>query len=448
MQHAAREGSGKSASKIVPCTPTESGVAFCGLLVYNNNCHFYMKPPSGRAIVSTLVNEPTYLLDREAYLSEEWFAREQRELFGRVWLFAGLESDLPHAGDYLTLQAGDTPLVVVRQKDGALAAFHNICRHRGARIVEGQGNVSSGLSCFYHRWHYNLDGSLRGLPQAEQFPSVEANKANFGLRRAGVDSWNGMIFVNAEAEPEADLQTWLDRVPDLWGPWQPSTLFELPRREIEVQANWKLFMENHIDGYHLLHLHAQSVRGLDHAQQRWDACGAHWMFYEPELVAGTMPDRLLSGLPMIDGVDETRYGSSVFMLFPNVGGAGGVTFFSIFTVEPLAAERTRVHFRTFIKPLTERDFIDDPELGARLEASLSGSGDAKPLPASASFEDRLAAASPERDFIAEDKLAAEAIQAAMRSRHFSVGPLARDFEASITFFQQSVLRHVPLESID
>lgn len=403
-----------------------------------------MKLPFRRALVSLLVNEPTYLLDREAYISEEWFAREQRELFGRVWLFAGLESDLPRAGDYLTAQAGDTPIMLVRQKDGTLGAFHNICRHRGARIVEGQGNVSGGLSCFYHRWHYNLDGSLRGLPQGEQFPSVVANKASFGLRRASVDSWNGMIFVNAEAEPGADLRTWLDRVPELWGPWQPGRLFELPRREIEVKANWKLFIENHVDGYHLWHLHAQSVRGLDHARQRWEPCGSHWMFYEPELVAGTMPDRALYGLPMIDGVDETRYGSSVFMLFPNVGGAGGVTFFSIFTVEPLAAERTRVRFRTFIKPLSEQDFIDDPELGPGLEASLSGSGDAKPLPASASFEEQLAAAAQQRDFIAEDKLAVEAIQAAMRSRHFGVGPLARDFEASITFFQQSVLRLVPL----
>jgi Rieske 2Fe-2S family protein len=391
-----------------------------------------------------LVDEPTYLLDPEAYLSEAWFAREQRELFGRVWLFAGLDSDLPGAGDYITLQAGDTPVAVVRQKDGTLAAFHNICRHRGARIVEGQGNVSSGLSCFYHRWHYNLDGSLRGLPQAEQFPSVMANKGAFGLHRASVDSWNGMIFVNAEAEPEADLRTWLDRVPDLWGPWRPGNLFELPRREVEVLANWKLFIENHIDGYHLWHLHAQTVRGLDHAQQRWEACGSHWMFYEPELVPGTMPDRAMYGLPMIAGVDETRYGSSVFMLFPNIGGAGGVTFFSIFTVEPLAAERTRVTFRTFIKPLTEQDFVDNPELGSQLESSLSASG--KPLPASASFEERLAAAAQERDFIAEDKLAVEAIQAAMRSRHFSVGPLARDFEASIPFFQQSVLRRVPLKS--
>jgi phenylpropionate dioxygenase-like ring-hydroxylating dioxygenase large terminal subunit len=392
-------------------------------------------------------DSPTYLLDPEAYLSEAWFEREQRELFGRSWLFAGLEGDLPAPGDYVAVQAGDTPVVVVRQKDGGLRAYHNICRHRGARLVEGTGNVSAGLSCFYHRWHYNLDGSLRGIPQAEQFPAVQADKPRFGLNPASVGSWNGMIFVNADPAPEASLMQWLDRVPDRWGPWQPDTLFELPRSEVEVEANWKLFIENHIDGYHLAHLHVKSVIGLDHAQQRWEACGRHWMFYEPELEAGSMPDRALSGLPVIEGVDASRYGSSVFMLFPNIGGAGGVTFFSIFTVDPLSAQRTRVKFRTFIKPMVEQDFIDDPDLAGRIENSQAGDS-AKPVPANATFVERLALAGQERNFVAEDKLAVEAIQASLRSRHFSVGALAQDFEAAIAFFQRNVIAGLePLEAV-
>jgi Rieske 2Fe-2S family protein len=250
-----------------------------------------------------------------------------------------------------------------------------------------------------------------------------------------------MIFVNADPAPVAGLDLWLDRVAELWGPWQPDRLFELPRRQIEVAANWKLFVENHIDGYHLGHLHAKSVIGYDHARQQWQPSGLHWLFYEPEMEAGTRPDQQQFGLPAIDGIDPSRYGSSVFLLFPNIGGAGGVSFFSIFTVEPLSAQRTRVSFRTFIKPLTEQDFIDDPALAARLERTLDN---AASLPASASFADRMAAAAQALDFVAEDKLAVEAIQAALASPHFRVGPLARDFEASIEFFQQNVLRFVPL----
>lgn len=383
--------------------------------------------------------QSSYLLPPQAYTSQEWFDREQTEIFGKSWLFAGLVTDIPAAGDYMTLRAGNEPLVVVRQKDGALQAFYNICRHRGVVLLEGRGNVSSGISCFYHRWHYNLDGSLRGVPQHEQFPEVTANKSTFGLRPASVGEFNGMVFVNADPSPAETLAQWLDRVPDLWGPWRPTELLELPSNEIEVAANWKLFIENHIDGYHLWHLHSETVVGLDHNQQRWTPCGRHWMFYEPEAVKGDMPERRRIKLPIIPGIDETRYGSSVFMLFPNIAGAGGVTFFSIFQVAPLTPDRTRVIFRTFVKQITEQDLIDDPGLKDALSESELGSPFGRAAKSDLPFAQQLAMAAKAGDFVAEDKLAVEAIQRALASRHFEVGPLARDYEAAIEFYHRIYL---------
>ena len=398
---------------------------------------------------ATQTNDPTsrYLLPPEAYTSQAWFEHEQKELFGKSWLFGGLVTDIPASGDYMTLQAGNEPLVVVRQKDGTLQAFYNICRHRGVVLLEGKGNVSSGISCFYHRWHYNVDGSLRALPQSDQFPEVVANKPAFGLRAASVGEFNGMVFVNADPAPAQSLAQWLDRVPDLWGPWRPTDLFEIPSNEIEVAANWKLFIENHIDGYHLWHLHAETVVGLDHTQQQWTACGRHWMFYEPEAEKGDMPERRRIKLPVIPEVDESRYGSSVFMLFPNIAGAGGVTFFSIFQVVPMAPDRTRVIFRTFVKPIVEQDFIDVPELQDYLMNYSSGSSFGQSGSPDMSFAERMAAASKAGDFATEDKLAVEAIQCALSSRNFEVGPLAKDYEASIEFYHRSCLDMLEPETV-
>ena len=85
--------------------------------------------------------EATQLLPPEAYTSRAWFEREQRELFGRSWHFAGMATDAPNPGDYMCTQSGLYPLFVVRQEDGSLKAFHNICRHRGSLIVEGRGSA-------------------------------------------------------------------------------------------------------------------------------------------------------------------------------------------------------------------------------------------------------------------------------------------------------------------
>lgn len=384
-----------------------------------------------------------YLLPAAAYTSPEWFEREQRELFARAWLLAGLERDLAKPGDFLTVQAGKEPLAIVRQRSGELRAFYNFCRHRGAMLLHGTGNVSAGISCFYHHWHYNLDGTLRALPQADKFPSVTADKSKFGLKPASVATWNGLVFVNAEHAPEHSLAIWLGDLPSRWGPWKPNELRELPGSSIEVACNWKLFIENHIDGYHLWHLHGESVRNLAHEKQSWRWCGRHWVFYEPEEVAGTASDHDWFNLPLIPGVDPSRYGSSVFMLFPNVGAAGFPTFFAMFVVEPLAADRTRIRFRTFIKAVSEQDYIANPELRTQVESAMSTPILGYDDPASVPFTHRLAAAAERKDFVTEDKLAVEAVQRALKSQRFEVGPLALDYEEAIPFFHECVVQFVP-----
>jgi Rieske 2Fe-2S family protein len=238
----------------------------------------------------------------------------------------------------------------VRGDDGVLRGFHNICRHRGVHILEGRGAAPRGISCFYHRWHYNLDGSLRGVPQAEKFPCLDRD--SLALKPAAVGEWNGLVFVHPDPEPSVSLDAWLAPLTPHYGPWQPDKLLEAETYQHIVAANWKLFVENHIDGYHLFHLHAQSIQGLDHHRQSWRPAGRHWSFYEPELPNQDQAGHQsrMSGLPTLEGVHDGIMGSSVFLIFPTLGIAAGDTYFALLAIEPLSPESCKVSVRSFVSP--------------------------------------------------------------------------------------------------
>jgi choline monooxygenase len=141
------------------------------------------------------------------------FALERVRLFERSWLYAGHAGQLAEPGSYLTLRVGDVPLVVVRDRDGALRAFANVCRHRGAEVVAGSGSCTS-LQCHYHAWTYGLDGRLRAAPRSEADPDFDRDE--LALRPAQVDTWGPFIFVNADTDA-ASLADTLDSLPDIVG---------------------------------------------------------------------------------------------------------------------------------------------------------------------------------------------------------------------------------------
>ena len=104
-----------------------------------------------------------YVLQPNHYYSQQWFDNEQKNLFGRTWTFAGLEAQLSEVGDYLLVEVGYQPMLVTRSKDGKLNALHNVCRHRGAKMLTECGRVQ-GISCPYHAWRYELSGELTHVP--------------------------------------------------------------------------------------------------------------------------------------------------------------------------------------------------------------------------------------------------------------------------------------------
>jgi Rieske 2Fe-2S family protein len=344
------------------------------------------------------------LLPPEAYYDRDWFERELDVLLTPRWALVADAAGLATPGDYVTATVGRAPLVVIRGGDGQLAAFHNLCRHRGVVLLQGAGNISRTIDCPYHDWRYELDGTLAVVPQRrEQFPELDPSV--WGLLPASVAVWEGMVF--AHPDPGAvPLGSALFGIPGHLGSHRPGLLQEVVRDRIAARCNWKLFVENHIDVYHLWYLHEDTLGGFDHRRFEYHQLGDNWASYEPLREADLASSPLVRSMAAIAHLDERdRLGIGAHMVFPNLLMATSAEFFATYVAEPVATDRTVIELRIRAEPQA------DPN---RLLDAL-------------------------HSFIVEDVAACEAIQRGVQSPMFSVGPLARDLERPITTFHTNLL---------
>src|SRR3954464_4652525 len=135
------------------------------------------------------------------YLEPEIVGLEHRAIFERTWQLAGHVSDLAEPGTYLTIDVGDQPVLVLRDRDGEIRAFRNVCRHRGSRLLSGSGECGKAIRCLYHGWTYRLDGELIGVPEGREIDGLD--KSRLGLHQVRSEVFCGLIFVTLApgAEP-------------------------------------------------------------------------------------------------------------------------------------------------------------------------------------------------------------------------------------------------------
>lgn len=240
-----------------------------------------LNPSSGGSTVAIdeerLSSSPQSLLPADVYYRDSWFDAGRSALFGRTWTAAGSAEDLAAPGDVVAVRSGTDPIFVVRDDEGTLRAFHNLCRHRGYQLVAGECSVGQSITCGYHFWNFRLNGELRNVPQGDtQFGGLD--KTQWGLRPAAVAEWEGMVLVHPE--PHETLPDWLGEFPGYLGSHHPGRLAEVAHIRYEAPCNWKLFVENHIDVYHLWYLHARTLQQSDHDNFQWWQVGPHWASYE------------------------------------------------------------------------------------------------------------------------------------------------------------------------
>ncbi len=366
----------------------------------------------------------------EAYVSQAWFEREQESIFSRTWCYAGFREDISEPGQYISVQAGLNNIFIVMGRDRRLRAFHNICRHRGTQLIRAVGKTQKALTCPYHDWTYDLEGNLVSIPDEEQeFGRID--KTCLGLKPASIDIWRGMLFVHPDQEP-ASIMEWFGGIEPHLGPHRVDELpeYTAARTSYEIQANWKIVVENYIDVYHLSHLHANTLHMYDHAKARYSWHGPHYVFWEPVSMNYGADIQKNAPEPLV--IPAAQAGAWVPMLFPGIGLAESETSWSTFIITPLGPDLTRVENRIRVANVPKWEFALQ---SLKSYAFWSSNYGGKYAPEESQEKDDPLVTG---DLTAEDIYVCEQQQKSLLSPYFEIGPAAQG-ESPILQHQQVVL---------
>jgi Rieske 2Fe-2S family protein len=292
-----------------------------------------------------------HTLGREYFVSAEVFAAEHERIFLRSWLIAGHVSQLERAGSYFLFEIERESVIVLRDAEGAIRAFHNHCRHRGRKLCrEAQGTLGKAILCPYHAWSYELDGALRNAPAMSDVPGFDPG--DYPLHRVAVHEWEGFVFVNLGADPPA----FADALPGLVGrfrQWQPAQLRAADRRVYDVDANWKMFFHNFSECYHCPLAHPQLNRLTPFRNSENDLDegpvlgGPMWMSNrEGSMTMGG--ERCAAPFPGLSADERARV--YYYTLFPGAFLSFHPDYVMVHRAIPLAIDRTRIVCEWYFHP--------------------------------------------------------------------------------------------------
>ncbi|HET7092860.1 MAG TPA: aromatic ring-hydroxylating dioxygenase subunit alpha [Thermomicrobiales bacterium] len=276
------------------------------------------------------------------------YAREQERIFGAMWVCVGRADAIPTAGEFMLADLGGESVIVARGHDGALRAFLNVCRHRGARLcTEAQGRAGRVFQCRYHAWSYGLDGRLVGTPNLTRDDRLDRDA--YGLLPVRLEVWEGLVWLNLDPDA-APLADQLDPpIETRFGGSETLARYGIGDLGVgrsiqyEIAANWKLIVENFMECYHCGPVHPELVRLLPAFRQGTSYQG---IVGEGTAFAADIDAFTLSGngdRPRLPGLgpddDRLYYG---FVLWPNVFVNLLPDHVILHTLRPLDPERSHV----------------------------------------------------------------------------------------------------------
>jgi choline monooxygenase len=265
------------------------------------------------------------------YVNPEQLEREKRRVFEPTWQWVSRSSALENRGDFVTVELLDEPLVVARGDDEKLRGFFNVCRHRAGPVAQASGNGKL-LQCRYHGWTYELDGRLCRAPEMEGV--VDFREKEICLETVSVSEWSPLVFANLSKTPEPSTTSqWLAEIESAVtrGGFERERLGFVERREYLVEANWKTYVDNYLEGYHIPMVHPGLFQLVDYEQYRVETFGHHLAQIAPlrSAVEGRSPEALY------------------YWVFPNLMlnfYPGGLQVNGVF---PLESERTLTIFEWY-----------------------------------------------------------------------------------------------------
>jgi phenylpropionate dioxygenase-like ring-hydroxylating dioxygenase large terminal subunit len=324
------------------------------------------------------------------YHDPEVYARERERLFAREWLLFGHEDELPAPGDARAESLAGWPIFLVRGPDGALRGFHNVCRHRAGPLLWEGAERCQVLRCKYHGWVYEFDGRLRSAPDFGDAASFDP--AGIALEPVQVASWRGLLFVNLDPGAPPLERTLAPFAKAAAGAPLEAARLRCSARH-ELACNWKTYVENYLEGYHVPYLHPALHREIDTKA------------YRVEVGDGFV----LHLAPPRPGVREAVYEGFWAWLAPNAAINVYASGMSLERMLPTGPETMRIEYSFFFR---------EPGEGAAGEREAA-----------------LAMCARVTD---EDRRICEAVQRNLRAGIYRSGRLSPRHEGGVFAFQQRV----------
>ena len=350
------------------------------------------------------------------YADPEFFEAEKDAVFRRSWQIVCHENDIPDAGDFQTLDFLGEMVFVVRGEDGRARAFHNVCRHRASRLLDGtQGNCGARINCPYHAWSYGLTGRLMGVPHRKSFPAF--NAAAHGLVAVEHETCLGFIFIRLQTGGPS-VREMLAPVMDELTPYRFEDLRAQGRVTLRSRpVNWKNVSDNYSDSLHITVGHPGLTRlfGSGYGLTAFDWVDKMWGALRDRPSENWSERRYQALLPVVEHLPpERRRLWTYFKLWPN-------TAFDIYPDQidfmqfiPVGPNETLLREIAYVIPDGRREMRAARYLNWRINRRVS----------------------------VEDKVLIDRVQAGMASSSYSVGPLS-DNEVSLKSFARRMRELIP-----
>lgn len=329
-----------------------------------------------------------HALPARYYVGEAMLTMEQRAVFTRSWQLVAHRGQLAEAGDHVVEQIAGVPVLLVRGQDGVLRAFPNVCRHRAGPLALCNGKGARALHCKYHGWTYTLDGQLRSAP--EMGDALDFNVDNTRLPPLRVHEWQGLVFV-ALSDDVPEFVEVCAGIAARIAPIDPAAMRYLRRDSYDIDCNWKVYIDNFLEGYHLPHVHPGLSKVLDYRA------------YDTELFAWhSLQSSPLRNSGAIYGDGEAFY----YFVYPNVMLNIMPGRMQTNRILPLGPARCRVEFDYY--------YAQDAQAQARIAADQS-------------FSDEVQQ---------EDIAICSAVQKGLASGFYNAGRLCPKRESGVWHFHQ------------
>jgi choline monooxygenase len=330
------------------------------------------------------------------YTDPENLALERDRIFACTWQLVGREDQVASSGSFFTAEVAGEPLLLVRGNDGRLRALSNVCRHRAGPVAKGEGSCGA-FRCGYHGWSYGLDGRLANTPEFDGVEDFEKDSVHLpGFR---VEAWLGLLFVNLD--PDAlPLREALGDLPGLLESRGLSEMKLAARKDWELDCNWKVYVDNYLEGYHIPIVHPGLMKEIDYARYETQTNGS-WSVQHS-------PIKPREGAKLRRDPKDPESDARYYWIYPNLMLNVYPDNFSTNLIVPLGPRRTLTVFEWFFRN------PDRPELAETLRQTVE-------------FSDEIQL---------EDVAICEAVQKGLESRTYDVGRFSVRRESGVHHFHR------------